>query len=54
MQELKENKEIVIIGGAGYVGSHTVKKLFDAGYTISVVDDLSTGNKWAVPLKIPK
>mgnify|MGYP001204811795 CR=1 FL=1 len=27
MQELKENKEKAIIGGAGYVGSHTIKKI---------------------------
>jgi UDP-arabinose 4-epimerase len=39
---------ILVTGGAGYVGSHTCKALADAGYTPVVLDDLSTGHSWAV------
>lgn len=34
---------ILVTGGAGYVGSHTVKMLLTRGHEITVVDDLSTG-----------
>ena len=36
-------------GGAGYIGSHTVRLLLDQGYDVSVVDDLSKGHKHSVP-----
>lgn len=39
---------ILVTGGAGYIGSHTVKRFLDAGYRVVVVDDLSTGNQSAV------
>jgi UDP-glucose-4-epimerase GalE len=39
---------ILVAGGAGYIGSHTCKALARAGYTPVVVDDLTTGNEWAV------
>lgn len=39
---------ILVTGGAGYIGSHTAKTLAAAGYTPVVLDDLSTGNSWAV------
>ena len=41
-------KEILVAGGAGYVGSHTVMELIRAGHTPIVVDNLSTGHKKAV------
>jgi UDP-glucose 4-epimerase len=40
---------ILLTGGAGYVGSHVVLALLDAGEAIVVLDDLSTGFSWAVP-----
>ena len=40
--------EILVTGGAGYIGSHTVKKLGEAGYEVVVYDNLSTGAADAV------
>lgn len=36
-------KQILVTGGAGYIGSHTIKQLGEAGYEIVVYDNLSTG-----------
>jgi UDP-glucose-4-epimerase GalE len=41
-------KNILVTGGAGYIGSHTAKALAAAGYQPIVLDNLSTGNSWAV------
>ncbi len=34
---------ILVLGGAGYIGSHTVYELIDAGEEVVVVDNLETG-----------
>lgn len=39
---------ILVTGGAGYIGSHAVVQLLDKGYHVIVVDNLSTGHLWAV------
>jgi UDP-arabinose 4-epimerase len=39
---------VLVAGGAGYIGSHTSKQLFRAGHTVTVLDNLSTGHEWAV------
>jgi UDP-arabinose 4-epimerase len=39
---------VLVIGGAGYVGSHACKALAQAGFRPVVYDDLSTGHRWAV------
>jgi UDP-arabinose 4-epimerase len=39
---------ILLTGGAGYIGSHTAKALANAGYLPVVLDNFSTGNRWAV------
>jgi len=40
---------VLVSGGAGYVGSHVVLALVEAGYRAVVVDDLSSGHREAVP-----
>jgi UDP-glucose 4-epimerase len=40
---------ILVTGGAGYIGSHMVLELLDAGEQVVVFDNLSTGFRWAVP-----
>jgi UDP-glucose 4-epimerase len=44
-----ERPAVLVTGGAGYIGSHAVLALLDAGWTVAVIDDLSTGFQWAVP-----
>ncbi|WP_125711737.1 UDP-glucose 4-epimerase GalE [Companilactobacillus kedongensis] len=39
---------ILVLGGAGYIGSHTVDHLCDMGYDVVVADNLETGHKQAV------
>ena len=40
---------VLVTGGAGYIGSHMVLALLDAGENVVVLDNLSTGFDWAVP-----
>jgi UDP-glucose 4-epimerase len=40
---------ILVTGGAGYIGSHMVHALVDAGERVVALDNLSTGFAWAVP-----
>ncbi|MBF9234751.1 UDP-glucose 4-epimerase GalE [Microvirga alba] len=40
---------VLVTGGAGYIGSHMVLELIDAGEQVIVLDDLSTGFRWSVP-----
>ena len=39
---------VLVTGGAGYIGSHTAKALHQAGHIPVVLDNLSTGHRWAV------
>ncbi len=40
---------VLVTGGAGYIGGHMTLGLMDAGETVVVLDNLSTGFAWAVP-----
>ena len=40
---------VLVTGGAGYIGSHMVLELLDAGEQVVVLDNLTTGFWWAVP-----
>ena len=44
---------ILVTGGAGYIGSHAVLALKDAGWPVVVIDNLVTGFRWAIPEDVP-
>ncbi|MEE9433635.1 MAG: UDP-glucose 4-epimerase GalE [Sphingorhabdus sp.] len=45
--------DVLVTGGAGYIGSHAVLALKDAGHRPVVIDNLVTGFRWAVPGDVP-
>jgi UDP-glucose 4-epimerase len=44
---------VLVTGGAGYIGSHAVLALRDAGWPVAVIDNLVTGFRFAVPEEVP-
>ena len=44
---------VLVTGGAGYIGSHAVLALLDAGWSVAVIDNLTTGFRFAVPDGVP-
>lgn len=50
---MSDKPTILVTGGAGYIGSHAVLALKDAGYGVVVIDNLVTGFDWAVPEGVP-
>lgn len=42
---------VLVLGGAGYIGSHAVNQLITKGYDVAVVDNLKTGHKESLPDK---
>jgi UDP-glucose 4-epimerase len=49
MSKEDERPPVLVTGGAGYIGSHAVLALLDAGWPVVVIDNLTTGFEWAVP-----
>jgi len=45
--------KVLVTGGAGYIGSHAVRELREAGHAVAVLDDLSYGHRQAVPADVP-
>jgi UDP-glucose 4-epimerase len=41
--------KLLVVGGAGYIGSVVAAQLIEAGHTVTVADNLSKGHDWAVP-----
>jgi len=50
---MSEKTQVLVTGGAGYIGSHAVLALLDLGWDVAVIDNLSTGFKFAVPDGVP-
>jgi len=44
---------VLVTGGAGYIGSHAVLALKDAGWPVAVIDNLTTGFSFAIPEGVP-
>ena len=44
---------VLVTGGAGYIGSHAVRALMDAGHGVVVLDNLVRGHRAAVPAGVP-
>ena len=44
---------VLVTGGAGYIGSHAVLALVDGGWPVAVIDNLTTGFRFAVPDGVP-
>ena len=54
MIETVTNKcPVLVTGGAGYIGSHAVLALRDAGWPVAVIDNLTTGFRFAIPDDVP-
>jgi UDP-glucose 4-epimerase len=49
---MSKSHNVLVTGGAGYIGSHAVLALKDAGHNPVVVDNLTTGFRWALPARI--
>lgn len=50
---MTEKVPVLVTGGAGYIGSHAVLALKDAGWPVAVIDNLTTGFRFAVPDDVP-
>jgi UDP-glucose 4-epimerase len=50
---MSEKPPVLVTGGAGYIGSHAVLALADRGWPVAVIDNLSTGFRFAVPDGVP-
>ncbi len=50
---MSQKMPVLVTGGAGYIGSHAVLALRDAGWPVVVIDNLVTGNRWVVPDDVP-
>lgn len=50
---MNDKVPVLVTGGAGYIGSHAVLALRDAGWPVAVIDNLSTGFAFAVPKGVP-
>ena len=48
MRESRQSTRVLVVGGAGYIGSHTAKALAQAGFEPVVFDNLSEGHRYAV------
>ena len=50
---MTDRVNVLVTGGAGYIGSHMVLALLDAGHSPLILDDFSTGHEQLVPSGVP-
>ena len=50
---MTDRVNVLVTGGAGYIGSHMVLALLDAGHSPLILDDFSTGHEQLVPVGVP-
>ncbi|SFF90258.1 UDP-galactose 4-epimerase [Novosphingobium sp. CF614] len=50
---MSDKLPVLVTGGAGYIGSHAVLALKDAGWPVAVIDNLTTGFRFAIPEGVP-
>ena len=50
---MEQPGNILVTGGAGYIGQHVVRALLDVGHRVVVLDDLSTGRRELIPAEVP-
>ena len=50
---MTEPVPVLVTGGAGYIGSHAVLALVDQGWPVAVIDNLTTGFRFAIPDGVP-
>jgi UDP-glucose 4-epimerase len=48
-----DQPSVLVTGGAGYIGSHAVLALVDRGWPVCVIDNLTTGFRFAIPEGVP-
>lgn len=53
-KEALARSPVLVVGGAGFIGSHTVEALLAQGYRVRVLDDLSTGKLENLPSRHPQ
>jgi UDP-glucose 4-epimerase len=53
MTETVQKFPVLVTGGCGYIGSHAVLALREAGWPVVVIDNLTTGFRWALPDDVP-
>ncbi|MDA8835170.1 UDP-glucose 4-epimerase GalE [Candidatus Pelagibacter bacterium] len=49
---MNKKSNILVTGGAGYIGSHVCHLLIDQGYSVTCIDSLITGNKELLPKEV--
>ena len=52
MSDLSPKARILVTGGAGYIGSHTVVELVNAGYAVTIIDNLSNSRSVYIPRSV--